>query len=421
MVIAETGRPGFLPEPERRPRQFTLISVDDHLVEPIDAFEGRLPAKYQSRAPRVVELDDGAQGWEFDGALIPEALARFNAVAGKELEVDHEQHYERVRFEEMRRGAYDIHHRIRDMDIDGVYASVNYPSSLVGFGGARIQYATDDEDLALAVVRAYNDWHIEAWGGPYPDRIIPCQIPYLRDPYVGAAEIRANAARGFKAVTFPESPASLQLPSIHTSYWDPFLRACEETSTVVCLHTGSASSLHSNSPDAPEEAKIALFGAQAVFTAVDWLYSLCAVRFPGIQICLTEGGIGWLPGMLDRLDHLTRRLGGVPAGDPGPYPPSGVWRAYDVTPGEVLLRNFWFCALDDFAAFQDLDRIGADNVFVEVDYPHADSTWPDSHVHIAAELRGLPAEAIRRITWENASELFRHPVPAAVRRDPDAF
>jgi hypothetical protein len=75
----------------------------------------------------------------------------------------------------MRRGAWDIHARVSDMDLNGVYASLNFPSFLSGFAGQRPQQVTSDRDLATASVRARYDWHIEAWAGAYPDRIIPCR------------------------------------------------------------------------------------------------------------------------------------------------------------------------------------------------------------------------------------------------------
>ena len=68
----------------------------------------------------------------------------------------------------------------------------------------------------MASVRAWNDWHLEAWAGAYPDRIIPCQLPWLLDPEVGAKMIYENAERGFHAMTFSENPALLGLPTIHS-------------------------------------------------------------------------------------------------------------------------------------------------------------------------------------------------------------
>ena len=395
----------FLPEPERRPRKYTFISVDDHIVEPPDLFDGRLPAKYQDRAPRVVEDADGTQHWTFEGKQYPNI--GFNAVVGRPIM---EASFEPTRFDEMRRGSWDIDARIRDMDIDGVYASVNFPSALVGFAGQRLQRETDDADLALALVRANNAWHKEAWADAYPDRIIPCQIPYLLDPEVGAAEIRANAAAGFKAVTFPEAPEKLGMPSLHTGHWDPIMAACEETGTVICLHIGSASSLPATAPDAPADAIGVLAFGFAMFSAVDWLYSMIPVRFPGIKIVMSEGGLGWVPGLLDRLDHVLSYQDMY-----------GTWKGIEPTPSEVFQRNFWHCALDDPSVFELRHRIGIDHILMEADYPHLDSSWPNTQAVLESQVGRFPADEARLFTWENASKLFRHPVPDSVVRDPESF
>ena len=85
-------------------------------------------------------------------------------------------------------------------------------SFLPGFVGQRLTTWPNDPDLAFAAMRAYNDWHLDAWCGAAPDRFIPNQITWLRDPEIAAAEIRRNAARGFKALTFSEAPEKLGLP-----------------------------------------------------------------------------------------------------------------------------------------------------------------------------------------------------------------
>jgi predicted TIM-barrel fold metal-dependent hydrolase len=297
------------------------------------------------------------------------------------------------------------------MDINGIYASLNFPSFLPGFAGQRLQLCAKDPDLALATVRAWNDWHLEAWAGARPDRIIPCQIPWLLDPQVGAAEIRRNAGRGFKAVTFSEAPQKLGLPSLHSRHWDPIMQACAETQTVVNLHVGSSGTSPATADDAPPDTVGVLFFGYAMFAAVDWLYSMLPVRYPDLKICMSEGGIGWVAGLLDRLDHMRSY-----------HDMYGTWTpSVGLTPAEVLLRNFWFCAVEDPSAFVQRDRIGVGNILVESDYPHCDSTWPDTQETIREEIGGLPEADIRRITWQNASELYRHPVPAAVRADPESY
>ena len=394
----------FLPEPERRARKYTVISVDDHIVEPPHTFTGRMPAALVDRAPRVVEKDDGSQVWVYDGEEIPNV--GFNAVVGRPVS---EYSFEPTRFDEMRTGAWDIDARIRDMDVNGIYASLCFPSFLPGFAGQRIQVGRDPE-LALATVRAWNAWHVEDWAGSHPGRIIPCQLPYLLDPEVGAAEVRRNAERGFKAITFSEMPHALGLPSLHSGHWEPLMRACAETGTVVNLHIGSSGTSPSTSDDAPPDVIGVLFFGYAMFAAVDWLYSLLPVRYPDLRICLSEGGIGWVPALLDRLDHMLRY-----------HEMYGTWSGIELTPAEVMQRNFWFCAVEDPSAFAMRDRIGVDKILLEADYPHCDSTWPDTQAVIEREIGGLPPDDIRRITWENASNLYRHPVPPEVQADPYAF
>jgi predicted TIM-barrel fold metal-dependent hydrolase len=403
-TTAVKGKVTFLPEPDRQPRKYTVISADDHIVEPKHTFEGRMPAKFIDRAPHV-ERRDNADVWVYDGKDIPNV--GFNAVVGRPVD---EWGFEPARFEDMRRGSWDIHHRIKDMDLSGIYASLCFPSFLPGFGGQRLQLSTNDSELALAAVRAWNDWHIEEWAGTYPDRIIPCQIPYMLDPEVGAQEVYKNAERGFKAITFTEGPHALGLPSLHTGHWDPIMRACEETGTVINLHIGSSGTSPSTSADAPADVTGVLFFGYSMFAAVDWLYSKIPVRFPNIKIALSEGGIGWVPALLDRLDHM------------GSYQQMyGTWTGIDISPADVFQRNFYFCAVEDPSTFVLRHRIGIDHIMVEQDYPHCDSTWPRTQTVLEHEVGGLPEEDIRKITWENASKLYRHPVPAAVMADPNAY
>ena len=395
----------LLPDPEPREARFTVISTDDHVVEPRHMWEGRVPARLADQAPRVVETDDGGERWRWNGELI--ANVGFNAVAGRPTT---EYGFKPTRFDEMRRGAWDIDARVHDMDVNGVYASVCFPSFLPGFAGQRLQQLTDDPELALACVRAWNDWALDEWVGYAPGRMVPLQIPYLLDPEVAADEVRRNAERGFRAMTFSEAPHMLGLPSLHTGDWDPVMAACAETGTVVCLHVGSSGTSPATAPDAPSDTIGVLFFGYAMFAAVDWLYSRIPVRFPDIKICLSEGGIGWVAGLLDRLEHV-RKYDSM----------YGTWNDVALSPADTFRRNFWVCAIDDPSAFLQRDVIGIDNILVESDYPHADSTWPHTQERLAAQLTGLSDPEVARVTWQNAADLFRHPVPVEVQRDPNAY
>jgi hypothetical protein len=138
----------------------------------------------------------------------------------------------------------------------------------------------------------------------------------------------------------------------------------------------------------------------AELTLIDWLSSLIPLRFPTIKIALSEGGIGWVPALLDRLDRNFHHLPIMRWSHRGPLS--------EMLPSEVVKRNFWFCAIDEPLGFQMLELIGADNVLVESDYPHNDSSWPDTQAVLNGQINGLASEVREAITWQNACELFRH-------------
>jgi predicted TIM-barrel fold metal-dependent hydrolase len=385
----------FLPEPGPRPVWVTVISVDDHVVEPPHMFEGRLPRQLQSRAPRIVETAQGHEVWLFEGSVYTQV--GMNAVAGRRPET---VKLEPFRFEHMRPGCYDVHARIHDMDINGVWASVNFPSQISGFCG-RVFFGAADPELGVACVRAWNDWLFEEWYEAYPSRIVPLGITYLADPQIAAGEIHRNAERGFKAVALPERPHEIGLPSLwDRSHWDPIIEACSDTGSVISLHVGS-SGMPPIPPGAPAlQLGATLFGQMSLTACAEWLWSGYPLGHPDLKIAMSEGGIGWVAMLMDRLENIVDR--------------SGYGLGWDLRPADVLRRNFWFCTIDDPSTIDTRDRIGVENVMVEVDYPHGDGTWPDTQAVIREYWGHLSASELRLMCSENASRLYRHPLPEVV-------
>jgi predicted TIM-barrel fold metal-dependent hydrolase len=224
----------------------------------------------------------------------------------------------------------------------------------------------------------------------------------LCDPNLAAQEVYRNARRGFHAVSFTENPSSLGYPSIHTDHWDPFLRACAETDTVINLHVGSSGNIPMPSPDSPGEVMVALFPVNGIESVVDWIYSGVPVRFPTLKVALSEAGVSWVPMVIERLRRAYRHRD-VAA--------SRSWPESAPEPVEVLHRNFWYTSIEDPAAFRNLDVIGEDRVMLEVDYPHTDSTWPDSQALFESELHHLSPGAIQKICVGTAAELYQHRGP----------
>jgi len=209
-----------------------LVSVDDHVVEPPNLFDRHIPAAYKDRAPRMVKSGAGDDVWAFAGQWLPNP--GLNAVAGRPPE---EYGFEPTRLSQMRKGCYDVHARIGDMNVNGVLASMCFPS-FPSFAG-KLFVQTPDKELSLAVLRAYNDWHIHEWAGAYPGRSIPLALLPLWDAKLCADEIRRVSRLGCHAVSFSANPVDFGLPSIHQASWRPLWEACCEESVVLCMHIGT--------------------------------------------------------------------------------------------------------------------------------------------------------------------------------------
>ena len=365
-----------------------LISVDDHLVEPPTMFDAHIPAAYRDRAPRIHRTSDGSDVWKFNGATIPNI--GLNAVAGRPKE---EYGIEPTAFDEIRPGCWDIHERIKDMNAGGVLGSMNFPS-FPGFSG-RLFAGIDDKDLALAVVRAYNDWHVDEWCGTYPGRMIPMGLPVLWDAQLAADEVRRLAKKGVHSLTFTENPATLGYPSFHNPYWDPLWKALSDEEVVLSIHLGSSGQLAVTAPDAPIDVMITLQPMNICMAAADLLWSRVIKEFPDLRIALSEGGTGWIPYFVDRLDRT--------------YDMHHLWTGQDFgdrLPSEIFRERFLTCFIADPIGIQLRHQIGIDNIAWECDYPHSDSSWPTAPEELAAVADGVPDDDLRKMGFENACRWY---------------
>jgi predicted TIM-barrel fold metal-dependent hydrolase len=366
-----------------------LVSVDDHLVEPPHLFEGRLPAKYQDLAPKVIHTKRGDDVWVFGDQTIPNI--GLNAVAGRPKE---EYGVEPTSFDEMRPGCFDIAERVKDMNAGGVLGSMCFPS-FPSFSG-RVFGATGDKELGLSVLQAYNDWHIDEWCGSAPGRFIPMAITPLWDAELCAAEVRRVVAKGCHSITFTENPATLGLDSFHNPSWDPVWEACSENDVVVSIHLGSSGQLAVTAPDAPVDVMITLQPMNICQAAADLLWSRIPKKFPDIRFALSEGGTGWIPYFLDRVDRT--------------YDMHHLWTGQDFgdrLPSDVFRQHFLTCFIADPVGVRLRDLIGVDNIAWECDYPHSDSSWPKAPEELEAVMDGVSEADVNKITFENACRWYR--------------
>ncbi len=376
-----------------------LISVDDHVIEHPRVWQDRLAAKFRDRGPRIIEVGPGevdalgmavpagAEVWTYEGRTYNRIA--LDAVAGKERR---EYGLDPYRFDQIIPGCYDPVERVADMDLDGIHAQLCFPT-FPRFAGTTFLEG-EDRELALACVQAYNDFMIDEWCGSAPDRFIPMIILPLWDPALAAREIERSAAKGAKAITFPENPVPLGLPSFHTTHWDPVFAAAQAADLPLCVHFGTSGKVPMTAPDAPFLVMITLMGCNSMFATSDLLFSGIFQRFERLKIALSEGGIGWIPYLLERADYAWERHMYYTGVD------------QSSRPSDLFRRHFWGCFIDDEVGIREREHIGVDRIMWECDYPHSDSAWPHARKRAVEMLASVPDDQARAIGELNARQLF---------------
>jgi predicted TIM-barrel fold metal-dependent hydrolase len=386
-----------------------MVSVDDHIIEPGHVWQRWLPERYRDRGPQLVRGAIGHE-WDYDGKRLP--ITGLAAVAGTPKE---QWNPLPMDFEKVSAAYYDIDARVAAMNQDGVIAALLFPT-MPRFCGQTFLEAPDKE-LALACVEAYNNWMLDEWCASAPGRFIPLVIVPLWDAELAAAEVRRTAAKGAKSVTFSENPSKLGLPSIHDKdrYWDPLWQACDEAGLTLSIHIGSSSESVKPSPDSPLIESLSLNVMNGVVTFIEWMYSGNLIRFPNLKLAISEGGIGWMPWAIERIRRdLDRQLwaresqfeGNLITGDMRENHRSKFGGVPHFDPLEIYERQVFGCMLPDDWGWDLLPYLGTDNVMIETDYPHSDSTWPSS-IELANKFTGHLSDDERfKILWGNACRVF---------------
>ncbi len=366
-----------------------IVSVDDHVIEHPDVFQDRLPEKLKARGPKITHTPEGKDVWIIDG--VPHPSVGLNAVAGKPRE---EYGLEPTAYDDMRPGCYTIEDRIADMDVDGIHAQLCFPS-LPGFAGSTFMNMPDKE-LAAACVTAWNDWCIDEWCAGMPGRQIPLSLVPFWDIDLTVKETERVLAKGSRTISFTEMPHALGLPSYHTDHWDPFFALLNEANVPLSIHFGSGGGPNV-AADAPFTTAIAMYGLNSVLATIDLCNTRIFERFPNLKFALSEGGIGWMPYALERMDYTWERhryyTGMVDA----------------QKPSDIFREHIYGCFIHDEAGLHNVDRIGVDNIMFEGDYPHSDSNWPHARKMLAESLAHLPDDVCRKIAEDNARKLFNWP------------
>lgn len=368
-----------------------LISADNHINEPRNLFVDRLPEKFRDRAPRVIEGKDGGEGWSLDGSP-PKRTYGIEAMAGFDKK---DYRISGLRYDQLRPGNYDGYEHLKDMDIDGVYASVVYPAFIASF------YVHPDKEFALAAFQAYNDWILEDFQAADPTRLCGLAMTPME---VGidetVAEMKRVYKKGCRAMYIPGSPS---VPYNHPEHYESIWRTANDLGITLCMHRNHGGPPDKSNWDFYQQDKVSIGGiVTRYFSCVQpfsyMIFTGMFDRYPNLKIVAAEVDCGWAPFWVQTLDHH--------------WEIQTNW--FDVKlkhpPSDFIGKNLFTTNVDDYAGYQMIGTglwpwLSSFTMFSS-DYPHSATIWPDSRAVAAKMIEGLKPEDARKALQDNAVKVF---------------
>jgi predicted TIM-barrel fold metal-dependent hydrolase len=349
-----------------------LISADDHMdlnVLPADLWTTRLPAKFRADAPTVVDTKNGPY-WQANGQLIHPSGRK------EATNKDHGLGF--------RPGI--AKQRLEDMDRDGIYCSVIYGPP----GG--IQFP--DRAMTDACLVAYNDWALE-FNSADPNRLLTLALIPGHNPEVARAELLRVAKAGHKGVVIDLFESTVG--ALYYKPWESFWAAANDAAIPIHFHLGGG--LHSLTREPGSwtiPARVSVIPMQLDESLPGMIFSGILERYPKVKIVLGESGLGWIPYVLERMDFEYRNY----------YERIKDYRIREV-PSFYWKRQMFATYEEDDFGLEHIDAIGAGNVMWASDYPHGDTTWPNSKKAIMDSPLGRLPEATRRaVICDTAAKVY---------------
>jgi predicted TIM-barrel fold metal-dependent hydrolase len=369
--------------------KYRLISADDHVDLSHNAIKANLASKFHAdydhavaefRASMAKMVSSSAnqlwreqQGLQGDGGgnLLSGMADRHHPAAG-------------------RPGHRDASERLRDMDSDGVEASVTYCEV------SAFRYLYMLKEGSREATRAFNRTLTE-WASPDPERLlINYQIP-VHDIDAAVDEVRRAADEGCKSLQLPVFPAEVGLPDYWDTRYDPLWAAIQETGLPICLHIGLNTQLDNLARRDPTPQKgifvpmVALSTAEALGM---WVLGGVVARFPELKVVFVEPGIGWVAWWLGLVDDMATRQGYE-------YP------ALSELPSHYFRKNVSLTFIDEPDVLKHArDQLGVGNVMWSSDYPHPVSSWPNSQEGAHKMFGDIPERERDLILSGNAARIW---------------
>jgi predicted TIM-barrel fold metal-dependent hydrolase len=382
---------------------YPILDADAHVNEPPNLWQDAVPSKWKDRAPKLVKGEAG-DFWHFDGGKEKWPVG-LTAAAGQSV---FQMRPTGQTYETMRPGSFDTAARLADMDADGIYAQVLYPS--VTLKGAKVY--SQERELQIACVRAYNEW-IAAFAAPSGGRLVPQAIIPTTGLDDAVAELDYALKNGHRGAVISSFPNGSLAPSAQD---DPFWARAEEAGFPIAVHIGSflrqQPSPKPGQQDAFWKGSLAFVaraawvksGGQTLDVACDLLFSGIFQRFPSVKLVMVEANIGWIPTLLEQSDDMFRRYRWW----------TGAHAEMSEMPSRIFHRNFYATFMVDRSGLELRHRLNLDHILWSTDYPHSGTDWPDSGITIERVFRGIPRHEVKKMLHDNCRALYRLDVPDRV-------
>jgi predicted TIM-barrel fold metal-dependent hydrolase len=367
------------------PRTYNVIDADGHVLEPIDIWDKYIDPGFRERAPKIVRDTDGKERLDVEGQRLgsKKGFGVIGAIGARQGDVEEET----MQYIDGRKGGFDPHARIPDMDLDGIDAAFLYPS--VGLFSGAIK----DPALAAAVCRAYNRW-LADYCEPYPDRLFGVAMLPMQSIDAAIEEMRyARKELGMRAAFLRPNPYNGRM--LHHPDYEKFWNEVEDLDVAIGLHEGASGGMPQVGVDRFDTRgahHIISHTMEMMLAALSVIWSGVCDRHPKVRIAFLESGGGWIAGWLDRMDRHFDDKG---------FNDSGL----SMRPSELFQRNCWI-------SFEPVERslgvladyIGPHKILWATDYPHPDGFFPGAPKMIAD--RPELSEATRRAILAGGAKGF---------------
>ena len=358
-----------------------VLSADSHITEPPNTYLDYIDSSWKDRAPHLVEHEKLGAMFVIDGMERPVPMGLI-AAAGKPAE---EIRVMGVHWDALHRGGWDPEARMEDQARDGVDGEVIYPS--VGM----VLCNHPDFDYKKACFDAYNRW-LSEFCGARPDRLFGCGQIAMRSPEEGIEDLHAIRGLGLRGVMMPGNPA---IEDYDSPIYDDFFDAAIELGLPLSFHilTSSADSAPVRGPRMNGFLTI-VRGCQDIMGT--FVLGGVFERHPALKIICVEADAGWVPHYMYRMDHAFKRhRNWLPPG-----------QTLSKLPSEYFRENIYTTFQDDWVAFRSADLMNHERLMWANDFPHSDSTWPDSAALLEEHTQHLTPEQTERILYRNVAELY---------------